>query len=393
MQYDFDKVIDRKRSGSYKWTANKEKFGRDDLLPFWVADMDFATPPPVIDAIRKRLEHPVFGYSVRRESYLRAIINWLSVRHNWDIKREWLTFCPPGVIQGINLLLNVLSEPGDEIILQTPAYKPLINLVSGNERILVRNELKFQDNRYTFDFEDLRNKITPATRLLILCSPHNPTGRVWSREELNELAGICLRNNIRIISDEIHADLVFNGHRHIPLGSLSDEIAMNSVTCFSAGKTFNISGLQQASLVIPNRQIRERFENIRDIAQINLENTLSEVAIEAAYSGCREWLDQLIAYLEGNAEYLASYLGQHLPEVNVIRPDGTFLVWINMKGLGMSSGEIKDLMVYKAGIALYEGKEFGEKSDGFFRMNIACPRSLLAEGLNRMVSVLQNGKV
>ncbi len=390
MIYDFDKIVDRRNSGSYKWDGMKRLFGRDDLLPFWVADMDFATPKPVTDAFKQRLEHPVFGYKARGESYCRAILKWLAVRHGWVVKREWLTFCPPGVVQSIHMLVNLLSEPGDEIILQTPAYNPLINVVTGNNRKLLRNELKLTGNRYEIDFDDLTRKISGKTRLMILCSPHNPSGRVWKEDELGKLTDICIDNNIKIISDEIHADFVYKGHRHIPLGSLSDKARNNAITCLSAGKTFNISGLQQAVLVIPDEATRTLFEEARDVAQINLDNIFSEVATEAAYTHCGEWLDQLITYLQCNVEYLSDYLGKNLPEVNVIKPEGTYLVWLDMRELGKSSREINDLLVNRAGVALYEGKEFGEKREGFFRMNIACPRTLLSDGLKRISDALKN---
>ena len=387
--YDFDTPVNRRNTGSYKWDTNLERFGRSDLLPFWVADMDFASPEPIIGAMRRRLEHPVFGYAARSESYYRSIINWLKTRHNWKVEKEWLTFCPPGVVNGINLLVNILTEPGDEILLQTPSYNPLIKVITHNNRILLRNDLLLNDGRYTVDFSGMRNAITDKTRLFILCSPHNPSGRVWRRNELEEMAEICLRNNITVISDEIHADFVYPGFTHVPFGSLSPEAASNSVTCFSASKTFNISGLQLATFIIPDPVLRRKYNEAVDTAQINLGNTLSEEAVEAAYTHCSDWVDQLISYLVGNLEYLIGSLAEHLPEVKVIRPEGTYLVWLDMRGLGLTSEEINNLLIHKAGVAIFEGKEFGEERSGFFRMNIACPRSQLAEGVKRITEVLK----
>ncbi len=390
MEYDFDRIVERRGTGSFKWDTNQERFGRDDLIPFWVADMDFASPQPVTEAMKRRLEHPVYGYSARDDDYFSAVTGWLSSRHNWQVKREWLAFSPPGVIQAIHILINILTRPGDSVVVQTPAYSPLLNVVTGNGRVLVKNSLKESGGRYMIDFDDLEEKIDSAVSpsLLLFCSPHNPSGRVWDREELVRLSAICSKRDIFVISDEIHADFVFPGKSHLPYGSLSDEALQKSITCISASKTFNISGLQLATLVIADAEIRERYEKAVDVAQLNLDNIFGEVALKAAYTECEEWLDHLLVYLKGNLDMLTAFISEHLPAVKVNRPEGTYLVWLDFRALGLSSAEINRLLVERAGVALYEGREFGEDRDGFFRMNIACPRPLLKEGLTRIGEAL-----
>lgn len=386
MNYNFDRVIDRKNTNSYKWDCNKKYFGQEDILPFWVADMDFPCAEPIVNALKQRVDHKIYGYTVRSESYFESLVQWMRKRHQWEIKREWMAFCPPGVIQAVNMLVCALSNPGEDIVLQLPAYKPLIDVVRNNGRNLVGNPLRLKNGHYSPDFDDLIAKITPATRLLLLCSPHNPSGRVWTRDELERLGDICLKNNVTVISDEIYADFVFKTYKHIPFGSLSEKIAQHSITCISAGKTFNVSGLPQATLFIPNPRLRTIFTQRIDTAQVNLGNIFGEVALEAAYGLCEDWLDQVIDYVEENLSYLIRFLKERLPAVRVIRPQGTFLVWLDFRKLNMPVEDINHRLIHRAKIALYDGREFGEEGEGFFRFNLACPRALLNEALNRLES-------
>lgn len=393
MKYNFDQTIDRRNTKSYKWDGNKKFFGRDDVLPFWVADMDFPCAKPIVDALKQRVSHQCYGYTMRSESYSEAIIQWLKKRHRWNIDGEWLTFCPPGLVQAINILIRLLSKPGDGIILQKPSYKPLIDVIINNRCRLRNNPLRLKEGNYFMDFENLRRIIDPGTKLLLLCSPHNPTGRVWTRGELTRLAEICQNNNLTVISDEIHADIVYQGHQHIPYGSISREAAMNSITCFSAGKTFNISGLPQSTIIIPNPEIRRSFLDYLDTAQITLGNIFGEVALEAGYRHCEDWLEQVIQYLQGNLDTLVNFFDSQLPGITVIRPQGTFLAWLDFRTYlernNISATDLKDILINRAKVVLYDGQIFGPEGEGFFRMNFACSRSLLDEGLEQVKQALK----
>jgi len=389
MLYNFDRLISRRNTGCYKWDANKTVFGRDDLLSFWVADMDFPCAQPIVEAIQERMKHPFLGYTFQTDAYYEAIINWLKKRHGWEVEREWLAFCATGVIQAIHLMVDRFTGQGDEIILHLPAYRPLIHLITRNKRKLIKNFLIQKNNHYIIDFEDLLSKVSLKTKLLLLCSPHNPTGRVWTRDELIQLGDICLSNHITVISDEIHADLVFKNVMHFPFGSLSHDFAMNSITCISASKTFNISGLQLATLIIPNPELRTIVNEALDTAQVTHGNVFGEVALEAGYRYCEDWLEQVMDYIESNLAYLSTFINEQMPEVDMVRPQGTYLVWLDFRKCKIPAEEMKRAFIDEAHIALYDGSQFGEEREGFFRMNIACPKSVLEEGLKRMANVMK----
>ena len=380
MKYDFDQVIDRTDSNSYKW-----QLGGRDLIPMWIADMDFQAPQPVIDAIVKRARHGVFGYAGPADTFFDAVIEWHRKRHGWKIQKEWIEFCP-GIIPALHLLVRALTHPGDRIIVQTPVYYPFYWAVEKNGRHIARNQLVLENGKYKINFNDLEEKARDSrTKLLILCSPHNPVGRVWTREELSRLGDICMENNVFVISDELHCDLVFDGYTHVPFADISDEFAWNSVTCTAPSKTFNLAGLQTSSLIIPDPEIRElyqhRYFNIRP-------NPFGLVATEAAYTRGGEWLEQLMAYLADNLAFLKSFVKERLPMVDVIEPEGTYLVWMDFRRLGMDPGELEDLMLNQAGLWLDEGYIFGSEGAGFERFNIACPRTVLEEGLNRVADAV-----
>lgn len=388
MAFNLDIPIDRNHSNSFKWDYNLEQFGRADVLPFWVADMDFACAPPIIEALKNRMQHPIFGYSIRDEAYYNAVTEWLKKRHDWDVEQELLKFCPPGAIQAIYALITLLSDIGDEVIIQTPAYSPLIDVVVKNNRKIIENPLKYEKGKYAFDLDDLKVKITSKTKILLLCSPHNPTGRVWTFDELMELAEICYDHRITVISDEVHSDLIFKPNKHIPFGKLLNKYTENSVTIISPSKSFNTAALPQSSLIIPSSRIRDDFQNYLDTAQLNLDNIFAAVAMVASYQQCEDWLDDVTDYVEQNVQFTTEFLLKHLPKVKVIKPQGTYLLWLDFREFKMTPEEIMQLLIHKGQVALFEGKEFGQSGDGFFRMNLACSRQILGKGLEGMKKAL-----
>lgn len=377
--YDFDKVINRRGTNSEKWDMKG-----DDILPMWVADMDFKAPEPVINAIIERARHGIFGYSFYPDSYYDSIIKWQAKRNHWKIKREWIMYSP-GVVPAINILIKILTRPGDKVIIQPPVYHPFFKAVHNNDRKLLENPLKFENNRYTMDFEDLEEKAKdPKAKLLILCSPHNPVGRVWTREELTRLGKICIENNITVISDEIHSDIIYKGHKHIPFASISEEFAQNSIVCTAPSKTFNLAALKTSCIIICNEKHRKLYRNIMETIGLSEGNVFGAVALEAAYTHGDKWLHQLIDYLEGNLRFLKNYISENIPEIEVVEPEGTYLVWLDCRKLGMDAKSLEDFMLTKAKLWLDEGYIFGKQGEGFERINIACPRVILKEGLCRL---------
>lgn len=380
--YNFDEIVDRTNTNSLKYDGRKMFFGKEDILPLWVADMDFRTPDFIVDAIRKRAGHEVFGYTFRPESYTQSIVNWLKRRHNWEIKPEWISFSP-GVVAGITLAIEALSKPGDGVIVQPPVYFPFFDSVKGTGREMIENPLKPENGRYYFDLEDLKQKIKPNTRLLLLSNPHNPGGMAWNEKELTALAQICLENKIIIISDEIHSDLIFDGFRHTPLAGISDEIAQNSVICMSPSKTFNTAGLTTSFLVIPNKRHFVAYERVMRLPHLHMGNIFGAVALEAAYTHGDEWLAQLIQYLQDNYKLLEDFFKANFPEVKVMRPEATYLIWIDFSAFGLSD-ELLNQKLIDAGVGLNRGAQFGKQGSGYMRINIGCTRATLEEALLRI---------
>ena len=378
MQYDFDREIDRRGTDSFKWDANDRLFGKRDLLPFWVADMDFATPEPVLDAIRARCEHPVFGYGIRSDEYFQSIQDWLSERHQWDVPREWLMFCPPSSIVGIYGVVCLLTQPGQTIAAPVPTYGPLLGLIEKNGRRLVRNPLREENGRFTLDTEDLAASLQADTNMVVFCSPHNPTGRVFSREELESLAALAEERNLVVISDEVHSDLVLPGYRHIPYGSIGGK---RSVTVISPNKTFNTAGIPQATLIIPDPKLRAAYQDYLDMTQLNHDSTFGAEAMIACYRKCADWLAELIDYLDANHRFVADFLEDNVPNVGKIRAEATYLGWLDFRRTGLGQDEIMNRLVNIGGVGLYGGTEFGLQGEAFFRMNLGCPRSRLERGL------------
>lgn len=380
--YNFDERIDRTQTNSIKYDGRKMFFGNADLLPLWVADMDFRTPDFIVDAVKKRAEHEIFGYTFRAESYNQSIVNWLKRRHNWEIKPEWISFSP-GVVAGLTLAIEAFSKPGDGVIVQPPVYFPFFDSVKGTGREMIENPLRLENGRYYFDLEDLKSKITPTTRLLLLSNPHNPGGMAWNEKELTELAKICLENKILIISDEIHSDLIFDGFKHTPLAGISEEIAQNCVICMAPSKTFNTAGLTTSFLVIPNKRHFVAYERVMRLPHLHMGNIFGTVALEAAYTHGEEWLSQLIQYLQGNYTFLEQFFNDHLPEVKVMRPEATYLIWLNFSAFGLTD-EVLNQKLIDNGIGLNRGVQFGKQGSGYMRINIGCPRSILEEALIRI---------
>jgi cystathionine beta-lyase len=387
MKYDFDRVIERKGTGSLKWDTVERSTGVADALPLWVADMDFRAPDAILDALRARVEHGIFGYAVRTESCYQAIIGWMKRRHGWAIERGWILFSP-GVVPALNLAVQAYTRPGDRVIVQTPVYYPFSTAVVNNGRELVRNTLKEEGGTYRIDFDGLEQSIDERTRVLIFCSPHNPVGRVWRRDELENLAAICARHRLVVVSDEIHADLVMKGHVHLPLATVSPEIAPLTVTCTAPNKTFNVAGLQAGNVIIPNPELRDRFRAVLTSAGLTMANILGLAASEAAYDHGEEWLEQLLEYLHGNYMFLRTFVEQRMPRVKVTPLEGTYLVWLDFRGCGLGDPELKTLLLQKAKVWLDAGPMFGPGGEGFQRINIACPRSILAQALERIAAAI-----
>ncbi|MCM2534727.1 pyridoxal phosphate-dependent aminotransferase [Neobacillus pocheonensis] len=380
MKYNFDQEICRQGTDCEKWDNLKNQFGVKDVIPMWVADMDFKSPQPVIEALKQRAEHGVYGYGLRSDSYMESIVDWIKRRHRWSVKKEWITHSP-GVIPALSLSIKSFTNPGDKIIIQPPVYHHFARVIQAAGREIVSNPLMLENGRYSMDFEDLEAKIDAKVKMLILCSPHNPIGRVWSKEELTRLGQLCIKHNILIVADEIHFDFVYKTHTHIPFASISEEFANHSLTCIAPSKTFNLMGVQTSSIIIPNQQLRDRYDQELHTLSIGSPNIFGVVALEAAYRYGEEWLDQLLEYLQGNLEYTLSYFSDNIPQINVIQPEGTYLVWLDCRELSFSVKELDEFMLQRARVAMNEGHIFGREGEGFMRLNIACPRSMLKNAL------------
>nr|MBD3622143.1 putative C-S lyase [Sunxiuqinia sp.] len=380
--YNFDELVDRTNTNSIKYDAREQFFGNGEVLPLWVADMDFKTPDFIVQALKQRLEHEVLGYTFRGDSYADAIINWLDLRHGWKVKKEWISFSP-GVVAGLTLAIDTYSKPGDEVIVQPPVYFPFFDSVKGMSRKMIENPLKLENGRYTFDVEDLKSKISPKTKMLLLCNPQNPGGMVWTKAELEALATVCLENKVLIVSDEIHADLVFEGHRHIPLPTLSDEIANNCVVCMAGSKTFNIAGLTTSFVVIPNKKLFVRYERTLKVPHLHMGNIFGSLALETAYREGTDWVDQMVDYLQENYRFLEFFLKENLPQVVPMKPEATYLIWLDFSAFQLSDEELNDKLI-QAGVGLNRGVQFGKQGSSYMRINIGCPKATLEQALIRM---------
>lgn len=385
MQYNFDQIIDRRGTDALKIDAVPSIWGRDDLMPLWVADMDFATPPFIVEALRRRLDHEVIGYTVRTPQWASSIVAWQQSRYGWEIQPEWLNFVP-GIVPGIAFVISCFTEPGDTVLIQPPVYHPYIHVPANLGRTLRRNRLDLVDGQYQIDFERFERDVR-GCKLFLLCHPHNPGGRVWTEEELCRIAEICHREGVIVVSDEIHADLTLPPYQHVPFAKVSAEAAECSITLMSPSKAFNMAGLTSSYSIISNEALRERFHRHLEHSELNLGHAFAFIGVAAAYSHGTEWLDQMLAYVQGNIDYMEQYLATSLPQVGMIRPQASYLVFLDFRKLGLPQPKLNKLIVEKARLALNDGAMF--EGEGFMRLNAASPRSVIEEAMHRLSDALQ----
>ena len=389
--WNFDEQVNREGSGCIKYDLRKETFGKSDVIPMWVADMDFLTPEFIVRALQERLNHNIYGYSLRSPQYYGSIISWHKRRHNWAIEKDWIIFTP-GVVPALNMATLAFTNPGDSVIVQPPVYFPFFSAVESHGRKLIYNRLAETADGWRMDFDALEKSIENNTKMLILSNPHNPVGRVWTREELVKITEICLRHNLLILSDEIHCDLVLPGYTHVPVASLTPETAERTVTCIAPSKTFNLAGMSTSSIIIANPALRKEFRKITDSLHISNGNIFGTVASEAAYTSGDQWLDELLTYIDGNIEFTVDYLGKMLPEIIPSVTEATYMIWLDCRKLGMKGSELMNFFVNRAGIGMNEGSSFGPGGEGFMRMNVATTRAVLnraLENIERAVSSIR----
>ncbi|GAB1234922.1 MalY/PatB family protein [Ferrigenium sp. UT5] len=384
--FNFDPIINRAGTASLKYDAREPVFGSANVIPLWVADMDFAVPAAVQRALLERAAHPVFGYTLYPESLYASLIHWLATRHPWKITRDSILFCP-GVVPSLHACIMALSRPGDGVIVQPPVYAPFLSAPETCGRKLLLNPLMLKEGRYFFDLDDFERCAKQGGRLLILCSPHNPVGRVWQQDELQALLAVCERHAITVVSDEIHADLIYPGHRHVPLATLTDKVKI--VTAVAPSKTFNIPGLGLSALVVPEAADRKAITQAFDTLHVSANNPFSIVAFEAAYREGAPWLDDLMAYLAGTRDRVRDFLQQHLPQIRMTEPEGTYLLWLDCRAMGLNDKQLKDFFVQKAGVGMSPGALFGEGGSGHMRMNIGAPRSVIQQALENISAALR----
>lgn len=385
MKYDFDKTIDRRATNSYKWDSATE-----GVLPMWVADMDFRTAPAIIDALQKRVAHGIFGYTRVPDAYYDAVTSWFSRRHGWNIDREWIIYTS-GVVPAVSAVIKALTVPGDKVIVQTPVYNCFFSSIRNNGCEIVSNPLRRTADTYEMDFDALeRYAADPRAKVMLLCNPHNPAGRVWTPDELTRLGNICLRNGVTVVADEIHCELVYQGFKYTPFASLSDAFLHRSVTCVSPSKAFNIAGLQIANIVAFDNDLRSRIDKAININEVCDVNPFGVAATIAAYNEGEEWLNQLVDYLHGNYEAMAEFCRRELPEFPITRLEGTYLVWMDCSSLGMPSDALEHALLDDARLWLNAGTMYGAEGEGYMRWNIACPRSVMLDGLNRFLNFVRS---
>ncbi|MEW6009747.1 MAG: cystathionine beta-lyase [Methanobacterium sp.] len=399
MKYDFNQIINRKKTNCLKWDGISSYFECEDLLPLWVADMDFPVAQPIVDALKKRAAHPFYGYTLPGKGVIESVIDRMWKKFKWKIKPEWILFTP-GVVPALHVAVRSLTQPGDEILLQEPVYHPFFGVVKNSGCHIINNPLKLVKGRYEMDYVNLESKFHKNTRRLknksrikaiIFCNPHNPVGRVWEKEEIKKMGEIVIGNGAVVISDEIHCEILFKGYEHISFATISPEFEQNCIVCTSPSKTFNLAGLEVSAIIIPNDEIRERYINTQS-GIVPLPNLFGYTALEVAYKQGDEWLEQVMSYLQENLEFLKKYFTSRIPQIKIIEPQGTYLIWLDCRELGLDNESLKDFMQHKARVGLEDGYIFGEKGSGFMRMNIACPRIILeqaAERIEKQVSLLK----
>ena len=390
MKYNFNEKIDRRENHSAKWAEMKMKFGREDLTPMWVADMDIKTAPEIIEAMKKKLEQEIFGYVYRPDSYYESATNWLKKRFGYEISPSTLIHSP-GVVPSMSILVKMLTKETDKILIQSPVYPPFASSVKDNGRKLIENNLiKDENGYYTIDFEDLEKKLScEDVTLFILCNPHNPVGRVWKKDELEKMGELCKKYNVRILADEIWRDLIMPGYKHIPMASISKEIEDITITLFSPTKSFNLAGLQASFATFPREEERKEFDDILGKMDVKRNNPFSLVAFEAAYEKCEEWLEELILHIDGNMQYVVEFIKERLPMIKTTKPEGTYLMWLDFNGVGIPQDKIQEFLINEAKVAMNDGATFGENGKGFFRMNLACPRYMVEEAMEKIEKAIK----
>lgn len=388
MNYNFDELIDRRETSAEKVEGMKSIWGREDLIPMWVADMDFATPPFVIDAIRKRCEHPVLGYTCKPDSYYQAIINWVDSRYGMKVRKEQITYVP-GIVPGLGMAINAFTHPGDKIMIMPPVYHPFSWLVTRNDRRVVECPLILENGTYRMDLDLFRKEIK-GVRVFILCNPHNPGGVVWTHDELKAIADICAEDNVIVFSDEIHADLTLPPRHHVPFAMISERAKNNSVTFMASSKAFNMPGVAASHAIIYNEGLHKRFTTYMESCEFGGGHVFAFPAVEAAYSNGTEWLEQCLAYIQGNIDYLDHYLKTYMPKIKAMLPMASYLVWLDCRELNLSQQQLEDFFVSHAHLALNSGTTFGKEGTGFMRMNVGCPRSVLEQAMKQLKEAYDN---
>ena len=381
--WNFDEPAGREGTDCIKYDRREETFGVKDIIPMWVADMDFNTPDFVVESLQKRLEHHIYGYSFRSSEYFQSMISWIKTRHNWTVEKEWISFSP-GIVPALNFCTLAFTQAGDNIIVQPPVYFPFFSAAESHGRNLIYNRLTESEGKWDMDYNSLIAGIDSKTKMIIISNPHNPVGRVWTPEELNNLADICLKNNILIISDEIHCDLVLPGFTHTPMASLSEKIAENTVTLIAPSKTFNLAGLSTSSVIIKNPVLRKSFNRIVDNLHVGNGNIFGNTASIAAYANGHKWLDALLDYIDNNIEFVKDYCGKMIPEIIPVQPEATYMIWLDCRRFGMSGKDLQNFFVHKAGVGMNEGSTFGPGGEGFMRMNLGTTHQTVMKAMEQI---------
>ncbi len=390
MKYNFDEIVNRKDTNTIKYGKLKEIFGKEDLIPLWVADMDFLSPTEVTDAMIERTKHGVFGYTFPSEKYYQSIISWLGRRHDYKVQQNEITFVP-GVVKGFAFAMDAFTNEGDSVIIQPPVYHPFNLVTKALNRKVINNPLVYEDGDYRIDFDDLEQKIKESgAKMLIFCSPHNPVGRVWSKIELEKLAEICFDNNVLVVSDEIHSDFALYDNKHLPFATVSEKARNNSITLMAPSKTFNIAGIVSSFAVIHNQDIQKKYLGFLSPRELDKGTIDAYVATEVAYNHGETWLNEAIAYIESNIEFVKGYLANNIPQIKVVNPEAMFLLWLDCRNLGLSQDKLVDLFVNKANLALNSGTMFGKEGEGFMRLNIGTPQSVLRKAMDNLYKAINN---